>query len=1087
MKHKNNEPNNNKRLMIINKFVLSIFALLLIAVNGYAQDRVSVTGTVRDSSGPVVNATVVLQGTQSGTITDADGRFSIKVSDPQKAVLLFKFMGMDDVVEPVRGRLSGIDIIMTETQNELNDVVVVGYGTQKRGNLTGAISSVKGKDLERVPAASVAEAMVGKLPGVQISSVDGSPDAEIMIRVRGGGSITEDNSPLILVDGFEVSSLNDIPPTDIESVEVLKDAASTAIYGARGANGVVLVTTVKPKAGRISVNVHAYMQVKTLANDLDVMDPYEFVLMQYEYAKQKNSNPSGFFEQYGQANELYIYQGDPGIDWQDEIFGSNPVARYTDVNINGGTEKTKYKFTMVNQDQPGVLIGSGLKQTNLNLSLNTKLSDRFTLEYRTRFTNQTLNGDGTEGVSLLTALREAPTSGLEDYMNLPEDNTYFDPEDYTETTHFNPKEEAAKNYRKRVTRTFNTMGALTWKIRKGLTFRSEFGFEYRYREDERFWGTETSTANANNNQPVVEWGMTKYPRWQLSNVLNYSFTLNNLHDFQLMVGQEMKSQKSSGKKYRSRYFPEDITGPEAFDNLSLGTPYENSSSGGSPNRISSFFGRANYGYAEKYLVTFTIRTDGSTKFGPGNRWGVFPAGAIAWRISNEDFLKRNPTVSNLKLRMSYGISGNDRISGDLYAKYYGVSRNKSVGWGEVDHYYYNFYNTDYLSNPNVKWETTLTRNVGVDFGFFKERLSGNVDLYKNTVKDLLVPSDIPGSSGFTKIMTNVGQTTNRGIELLLNARVIEKKDLSLSVTMNIGRNKNKIDKLASGENEWILSSDWAGSQLLNDDDYRAYVGGAKGLIYGFVNDGFYTMDDFDSFDQQTRTWKLKDGVANSKNLSGDPRPGNAKFKKLTPVDGNDENTYVIGDNDRTVIGDTNPEFSGGFGFNVTWKNFDMNVFFNFMYGFDVYNANKIMLTSWYDNNGNNFGMEVSKDKRWRNFDDMGNEIRYNPEALAKFNENATMWNPTSIGRPIAMSYAIEDGSFLRLNNLSVGYTLPRELTSKIGFNRVRFYATGSNLFVITNYSGYDPEVNLETGLTPNIDYNSYPRTRNYTFGVQVSF
>lgn len=1073
--------------MKINKHVVNILAVFLLALNVYAQSGVTVTGVVRDELGSVMGATVIIKDTKTGAVTGFAGNFSLIVKNPKTAVLLITYIGKEDVIVPLNGRTSGIEVIMKESLSELNEVVIIGYGTQKRGNITGAISSIKGIELAKVPSTSVAEALVGRLPGVQVTSADGSPGSEVMIRIRGGGSITEDNSPLILVDGFEVSSLNDIPPTDIESVEVLKDAASTAIYGARGANGVVLVTTKTPKAGKISVNIHNYVQIKTLANRLDVMDPYEFVMMQYEYARQRSSNPTSFFNRYGHANELYIYQGDAGTDWQEEIFGTNPIAKYMDVNISGGSEKTKFKFSIAKQEQPGVLIGTGLSQMNLNFTLNTKLSDKITFEYRTRLINRTIDGSGTAGVSLLSALREAPTGGLEDYMTVPEDASYFDPEDYEDRVRFNPKQESDKNFRKRNARTFNTVGALTWKITDGLSLRSLFGFEYKYSEDSRFWGVDTGTANANNNQPVVSWGITQSPRWQLSNVLNYKFTLKDLHSIQVMLGQEMKEQKSFGKKYSSRYFPEDITGPKALDNLALGTPYENSSSSGSPNRISSFFGRVNYGFNSKYLATFTVRTDGSTKFGPDNRWGVFPAAAFAWRMSNEPFLIDSETISNLKLRLSYGVSGNDRITGDLYAKYYGVSRNNSVGWGETDHYYYNFYNTKYLRNPDVKWETTYTRNLGIDFGFFNERIRGNLDFYENTVKDLLVPSDIPGVSGFSKIMTNVGQTSNKGVEFAINGALIEKKDFQMNLSFNIGHNKNKIEKLASGEKEWILSSGWAGTQLLNDDDYRAYVGGTKGLIYGFVNDGFYTMDDFESFDSQNRTWILKDGVVNSKNLSGDPRPGNAKFKKLTPVDLTDSNTYVIGDKDRKVIGDTNPDFSGGFGLNAVWKNFDLTAFFNFIYGFDVYNANKIMMTSWYGNSQNNLGMEVSLDKRWRNFDDMGNEIRYQPEVLAKFNENATMWNPTSMGRPIAMSYAVEDGSFLRLNTLSLGYTIPQNFTRKAAINRVRLYVTGTNLFVWTNYSGYDPEVNLETGLTPNIDHNAYPRSRNYTLGLQVSF
>ena len=1073
--------------MKIKKYIWSILAVFFLTFSAYAQKRITVTGSVRDNMGLIPGATIIVKNEKTNTVTDFDGKFSVAVNDPETAVLIVKFIGMTDETVPLKGRTSGITIQMKESNSELNEVVIIGYGTQKRKNLTGAIASIKGTELAKVPTASVAEALVGRLPGVQVTTADGSPGSEVMIRIRGGGSITEDNSPLILVDGFEVANLNDIPPTDIESVEVLKDAASTAVYGARGANGVVLVTTKTPKSGTLSVNIHNYTQIKTLANHLDVMDPYEFVMMQYEYERPRNSNPTGFYNNYGRANELYIYKGNKGTDWQKEIFGSNPITKYTDININGGGDKTKFKFTFVNQDQPGVLLGTGMRQNYLYLILNSKLTDNLTFEFQSRLTNQTIDGSGTDGVSLLRALREAPTGGLEDYMTLPDDNTYFDPEDYETRVRFNPIEDAAKNYRERTTRTFNNTGALTWTIKKGLTLRSSYGYEYKYIEDGRFWGTDTQIATQNKNLPVAYWSMTQSPRWQLNNVLNYGFKVKENHDFQLMIGQEMKDQESSIKFYRTRYFPEEISGEKALDNLALGTPFDNGSDAGSPNRISSFFGRVNYGYNDRYLFTFTVRTDGSTKFGPENRWGVFPAGAFAWRASNEKFLKDSKVISNLKVRLSYGASGNDRIKGDLYAKYYGVSRDRSVGWGEENQYYYNFYNSEYLNNPNVKWETTYTANLGLDFGFFNERITGTLDFYHNKVKDLLVPSDIAAVSGFTKMMTNVGQTSNKGVEFAINANVIKKKDFQLDLNFNIGHNKNKIDKLSSGETEWILSSGWAGNDLLNDDDYRAYVGSTKGLIYGFVNDGFYTMNDFDSFDAVTRTWKLKDGVANSKNLSGDPRPGNAKFKKLTPVDPSDPNSNVIGDKDRKVIGNTNPDFSGGFGLNAVWKNFDLSAFFNFMYGFDVYNANKIMMTSWYKNTQSNLGMEVGLDSRWRNFDDMGNDLRYSPEMLAKQNENATMWNPTSLGRPIAMSYAVEDGSFIRLNNLSIGYTIPKQSSAKIGFNRVRLYATGSNLFIWTNYSGYDPEVNLEKGLTPNIDYNSYPRTRNYAFGVQLSF
>lgn len=1069
----------------MNKLIISIFTLLWVTVSGFAQ---TVTGTVTDNYGPVIGAAVMVQGTKVGATTDIDGNFTLpNVQDVAKAILVVRYVGMNEVKEPLKGRTSGIQIRMTEAVGQLDDVVVIGYGTQKRANLTGAVSSVSGKVLEKVPTASVAEAIVGKLPGVQVTAVDGSPDAEIKILVRGGGSITQDNSPLILVDGFEVNSLNDIPPTDVESIDVLKDASSTAVYGARGANGVILVTTKKPNEGRVSINLNTYLQTSTLSNKLDVMDPYEYVLMQYENARQKNSVPSGFYNKYGQAYEYYIYQGDEGTDWQDEIFGTTPVSKYADLSINGGTEKMKYKVTFIHQDRPSVMLGNGLKQNNLNVTLDTKLFSFLTFEYRARLLHKEVNGSGTDGVSLLSALRQAPTEGLDEYMVLPEDDSYYDPDLLDEVIRFNPKEESEKNYKKRINKSLSTIGALTWTITKGMTFRTEFGFENNSQESRRFWGTGTSNAKNNNNQPMAEWSMSQGSKWQLSNVLNYNFTLNDMHGFQLMVGQEMKSSQSSGKTYTTCYFPVNTTAEKAFDNLALGTPYENSSSAGSPTRISSFFGRVHYAYQEKYFIDATLRADGSSKFGVNDRWGFFPAASIAWRMSSEEFLKDNPVVSNLKLRLGYGASGNDRIPSDQTLKYYGISSSRPAGWGESNRYYYRFLNSKEMYNPDMKWETTITRNLGVDFGIFNERLSGSLDFYWNTVKDLLLSSTIPGYTGYTRLLKNVGQTSNRGVELSLTGYVINRPDFTLNATFNIGRNKSKIDKLASGEKEMVLSSGWAGSQLLNSDDYRAYVGGTTGLIYGFVNDGIYTVGDFKPFDLKSRTWTLKDGVVNSSPLSGDPRPGNAKFKKLTPVDEKSANPYTLTDEDRTVIGNTTPKFSGGFGLNATFKDFDISAFFNFMYDFDVFNANKVMMTTWASNNYNNFSMDISSKKRWRNFDDMGNEIRYSPEILAEFNKNATMWNPTSIGRPIAMSYAVEDGSFLRLNTATIGYTLPRAWTTKVGLSRVRFYVSGYNLFTITGYSGYDPEVNIATGLTPNIDNDRYPRSRTYTFGAQLTF
>ncbi|MGN1254200.1 MAG: SusC/RagA family TonB-linked outer membrane protein [Prevotella sp.] len=1063
----------------MNKKILTACFLAMSTLRLLAQGTV-VKGTVTDGTEPIIGATVKVNGSTTAAITDLDGNFVLSNVDPSKAEITVSYIGFQEYKLRLNGQTS-LSVVMKENTNDLNDVVVIGYGTSKRGNVTGAMASVSGETLAKVPVANVAEAMQGKLPGVQITTSDGSPDAEVKILVRGGGSLTQDNSPLIIYDGMEVSSLNDIPPSDIESIDVLKDAASTAIYGARGANGVILITSKNAGKGRTTVSVNSYVQTKELANHLDVLDPYMYVRMQYENARQKSSNPSGFFNKFGHAYEQYIYQGYEGTDWQDEVFGTHPVTWYLDGTVTGTAKDVKYKMTWVHQNAPSVMHDNGLEQNNLNWQLGWKAAKLLSIDYRGRYLNKNVNGTGTDGVSLLSALRQAPTEGLDDFMTIPENNDYFDPSTLEEVTRFNPIEEAERNYRRRMTSTLTNQIALNWTILKGLTLRNEFSYMYSKTQDRRWWGVGTSNARSNGNQPYMSWAHGKSTRWQVTNTLTYHLDLGKqTHVFDFLLGQEMKSQASESYTDTYRYLPVDMGAKDAFDNKA-GTHYTYTFSDPSDSRISSFFGRVNYSYKDRYLATVTLRADGSSKFAKGNRWGFFPAAALAWRISNEKFLHNNKVISNLKLRFSYGTSGNDRIDADLYRNLYGTSTTRPAGWDYTENsWYYRLYNTSYPVNKDVKWETTITRNIGLDFGFLNERISGSLDIYRNTVKDLLVASDIPGYSGFTKMMTNVGQTTNKGIELNVQGWIVDTPTWSLNATFNIGHNVNKIDKLASGETEWILSSGWAGNSLLNTDDYRAYVGSTTGLIYGYVNDGFYTIDDFEHFDSNARTWTLKDGVVDCSILSGTPRPGNAKFKKLV-----NDGTNVLTSSDRTVIGRTTPKASGGFGMNATWRNFDLGFFCNFMLGFDVYNANKITMVTWWNNSYNNLSGDMKN--AWMNFDDMGNEIRYQPEILAEYNKNATMWNPTSIGAPIAMSYGIEDGSFLRLQTVTLGYSLPKSIIKKAHMTKCRFYFTGYNLFTITGYSGYDPEVDIATGLTPNIDYNKYPRSRSYTVGVQLQF
>ena len=396
-----------------NKIILTLLMLLACTAGAWAQTA-TVTGTVNDPDGPVIGATVQVKGTTIATATDFDGNFTLSGVNPEKAMLEVRSVGYNPKEVALKGRTSGIDIFLETNSTLMDEVVVIGYGTQKRGNLTGSMASVDAKAIERMPVANVGEAIVGRMPGVQVTTADGSPDAEITVRVRGGGSLTQSNEPLVLIDGFE-GSLNDVPATDVEDIQVLKDAASTAIYGARGANGVVLVTTKKANKGKVQVSVNAYVKTSELSNKIDVLKPYDFVWANYERIRPKGASAgNGYAANFGQPYEMYIYQGEEGYDWQDIIFGTHPVSWSLDASINGGTDKFKYKLSYMHQDQPSVMPDNGLVQNNANLNLNFKPFKWLGIEWRTRYMDKTLSGRGTEGISLLTALQEQPTNGLQD-------------------------------------------------------------------------------------------------------------------------------------------------------------------------------------------------------------------------------------------------------------------------------------------------------------------------------------------------------------------------------------------------------------------------------------------------------------------------------------------------------------------------------------------------------------------------------------------------------------------------------------------------------------------------------------------------
>jgi TonB-dependent starch-binding outer membrane protein SusC len=1071
------------------KLLLLFLGLFCIVSFSYSQNR-QVKGKVTDDTGsPVMGANVQLKGTQTATQTDVNGDFSIQVPATGNPELIISSVGL--ATTTVSAKSDNLDIKLQKNVSNLDDVVVIGYGTAKRRDLTGTVSSIGAAELSKIPVSSAAEAITGRLAGVQVTTTDGAPGAEIVIRVRGGGSVTQDNSPLYIVDGFPVSSINDIAPADIASIDILKDAGTAAIYGARGANGVVIITTKSAKGGKTVVSYNAFGQARTLPKKLKVLSPYEFVLAQYEYARTRSqADVDNFTKYFGVYEDLELYKYQKGTDWQEELFGNPAYSQQHNVSVTGGSERTKFSLSATNNTDDGLLKGSGYMRNYLNLKINHDISPSLRLDFATRFVHTVIDGAGSSGGSsfrISDAITTRPVNGIADAIELDPTGPDDDYEQFLKSL-INPNQLVAQDYRKRVNRTLNMNIAASWTIIKDLVYRSEFGLDLGDGQVKRYYGPLTGESrNVGGNLPLGEITNSDSRGYRWTNTLNYVFKNLGKHNVAVLGGQEMLvTGKGFSEFNRAKFFAENITPEKLFATMTLGTQDRHSTIDFPGDKIASFFGRISYDYNSRYLFSFTARADGSTKFAPGHQWGFFPAANFAWRISNEEFMSNTNFVNDLKLRLTYGQAGNNRLDNDLWRVIFAPSDNRTIGFGDVSQPYYT-YASSLLPNPEIKWETTVTRNAGLDFSLFGSKLSGALDLYWNTTKDLLVETDIPQTTGFTRQQQNIGQTSNKGIELTLNASVINKKDFQLNVFFNAGMNRAKIDNLG-GLTEKSFNSNWAGTDLKTIDDYRVYVGQTIGLMYGYVTDGMYTTDDFESFNPTTGVYKLKEGVTNVGSFLGglSLRPGVLKLKDLN-------GDTLITAADRTVIGSALPKYLGGFGFNAIYKNFDFSAFFNWVTGNDVYNSGKISFNMLYRTSYGNMLNTMNSSNRYKYIDANGNLVRELAE-LDKLNANATIWSPFSSGTaaPVFHSWAVEDGSFLRLNNISIGYSLPKRLISKLAMTKFRIYATVYNAFLWTKYSGYDPEVSATRNsaysqLTPGVDYSGYPKSRNYTLGVNVTF
>lgn len=1073
----------------ITSFVMMLFLSLFMINEMSAQSgKTKISGVIIDDTGmPIPGANVFEKGTKNSVSSDFDGKYSINISS-SKSELIFSFIGYESLTQSA-GQKKTINVALKSATSKLDDVVIIGYGTSKKSDLTGTVSSISGADLKKVAMPNVAEALTGRVAGVQVTSAEGSPDADIKIRIRGNGSISQDSSPLLIVDGFPVSSISDIAPSDIENISILKDASSTAIYGSRGSNGVIIVTTKSGKDGKMVVSLNSSYGTKTIANYYDVLQPEDFIKWQYEYALLTSSstaaNPAASFEKYyGPWQDRGQYAGLKGTNWQKEVFGRLGRVQSHDLGIRGGSDKINYNFNYARYQEDAIMIGSDYKRNNLSLSLKSKATDKVDLSFTMRYSDTEVNGAGANDLKEVSPA-DSRLRHVVGYSPLPIIDITTDDVDEAVSGHLiNPLTSVADNGRKQFKKNFNMLGSFSWKIFKDLQFKSDLGLDNRNDSDYRFYGLTTYYVLNNTtpylNHPALTFTDRKEVKFRNANTLNYDFKniLGDNHKLKFLLGEEMISLTSNIKSSEVQNFPDFYNFDKALHFTTSGVAKVFDNHFNPDDNLLSFFGRLNYDFKSRYLFTATFRADGSSKFLGNNRWGYFPSAAVAWKIKEESFLKDVSWINTLKVRLSYGQAGNNNIPAGQTLQNFESYVPSSVTINGVTNYW--GASSAQMANPNLKWETTITQNVGLDFGLIKNRVNGSLEIYKNLTKDLLINFPVPGS-GYVNQYRNLGEIQNTGVEATLNLTALDNENYGLNFSFNIGINKNSVNSIGSMP-EINATTNWASTEI--PKDYVVTVGNPIGLIYGYKSDGRYEVSDFT---YAGGVYTLKPGVANSSFAVGTIKPGTMKLKDIAGgADGGPDGK--VDSKDQTIIGNTNPKHTGGMVINANAYGFDFSAAFNWSYGNQVYNADKIdFTTSTAKGQYRNLSAIMADGQRWTNMDANGVLVT-DPVALTALNANTTMWSPY-MGSHVLSDWAIEDGSFLRLNSLTFGYTASKSFVSKWGISKLRFYETVNNVFIITKYSGSDPEVSTKraTPLTPGVDSSPYPRSRQILFGVNLTF
>ena len=1039
-----------------------IHLLLIFPIILFAQSK-AITGTVVDENKmPLPGASILVKGLNIGSSTDFDGNFSLNVPETGE-VLVVSYLGYM-TKELVISKNLTFNIQLDIDTNTLDEIVVVGYGTQRKSDITGSVTSVKVDAIAVAQNSTIDALLQGRAAGVQVTQNAGSPGSGVSVKIRGASSLRGNNEPLYVIDGVIISSagedasnasadansleetqngLNGINPRDIESIEVLKDASATAIYGSRGANGVILITTKKGKSGKTSIQAYVNTSVSEITERYDILDALGYANYQNEALAVNGGDPR--FSIIGE--DIFPIAADGTVsdtaaeqhNWHDEIYKQG-FSRSAGASFSGGTEKGNFYASVGYNDQGGIVENSRLKNGNFSINLNQDLSDKLTINTKLNAFYSTGNfaqdGDRAGG-------QRSFVGNILRYPTLVTNGGTFDNEDGISSpfTWVNDFQDTSEESR------FIGSLALTYKFNiKGLKYKLQAGGNIRNKERRRFYGLTTFQGSSTNGSLSISNLESK--SYQINNLLTYNRTFNKKHRINAVIGmtydvRDVKNTLYAVNDFSTTEFGVDqpIYGQQISRPLDV-LPLKN--------QLLSYLSRVNYSFDNKYIITGTFRADGSSKFSKENRYSYFPSFSLAWRANNENFLKNSDTINDLKFRIGWGMTGNQGISAyQTFANYgptlYGnLDEGTSIGFVPLN-----------VSNPNLKWETTKQLNFGLDFGLWKNRVTGTLDIYDKQTDDLLLNQPLGPSSGFTSLLVNRGSINNKGVELTLSGTLINKNDFSIDLGGNIAFNKSKIQNLGGSSEDIYINGTlenrvfYRGQNISTGNYFRApaniFMEGEQiGLFYGYETNGIY---------------QTEDDITVSGAQAGDVR--------IVDQDGDD----TITEADRTLIGNPNPDFVYGGYLNMNYKRLSLSVQINGVYGNEIVNGNLIQLGTAEGRTAN--VLSEAYNNAWR------------PDAQS--NSYPRVGYLGESGSPAITDRIIEDGSFLRISNITLGYDVPVEKTNI--FSSANVYVSGMNLFTFTDYSGYNPEITnfMNNGNVVGVDWNGFPNAQTIMLGLNLKF